>query len=45
MDMKTSETQTKKKKRTEVIIDDGHIRDVAEFQEPKELYQDFLKKI
>ena len=45
MDYMTAETQTTPKKRTEVVIDDGHIQATAEFREPAELYDDLIARV
>ncbi len=45
MDYKTAETQSAPKKRTEVVIDDGHIQATAEFKEPEELYEDLIARV
>ena len=45
MENKAAETQISPQKRTEVVIDDGHIQAMAEFQEPQELYRDLIARV
>nr|MBQ8253312.1 bifunctional (p)ppGpp synthetase/guanosine-3',5'-bis(diphosphate) 3'-pyrophosphohydrolase [Lachnospiraceae bacterium] len=45
MENKAAETQILPQKRTEVVIDDGHIKAMAEFQEPQELYRDLIARV
>ncbi len=44
MENRTAESQIAPR-RTEVVIDDGHIEAVAEFREPKELYHDLIARV
>ncbi len=45
MNHKAEETQTAPKKRTELVIDDGHIKATAEFKEPAELYDELIERV
>ncbi len=45
MDYKETELQSTPKKRTEVVIDDGHIQATVEFKEPAELYEDLVTRV
>ena len=45
MENKATETQISSQKRTEVVIDNGHIQAMAEFQEPHELYRDLIARV
>ncbi len=45
MKNQTAEIQLSTPKRTEVVIDDGHIQAMAEFKEPQELYQDLIDRV
>ena len=39
------EVKTEGKKKTELVLDDGHIEAVAEYQSPEELYEELIRRV